>query len=294
VSVVGVDVNRATAAHLACVAGLDRAAAHELAQHRAQHGPIRSRADLMSVPRFDARRFLQAAGFLRVDNPDQPLDATAIHPERYELVARIAADHGTDVAGLLGNHGLVHQIDFSRYQADGVGEPTLRQIRRELLYPGRDPRRPFRCVEFRDDITAVEDLKPGMTLEGTVTNVTNFGAFVDIGVSEDGLVHVSQLARRFVRDPNAAVQVGDIVKVKVLSVDAERRRISLSIKQAAPPPPRRKPRRKEPAQKADAKPAARRQRRPPAPKKPKRDPRSPATAEDIARLIKHFMGSKSK
>ena len=270
------------------MAGLDRATAHELVRHRDEHGPLRSRADLMAVARVDARRFMQAAGFLRIADSEQPLDATAIHPERYDLVAQIAADAGTDVPGLLGNRELLEGIDLRRYAADGCGEPTMRLIRRELLHPGRDPRGPFRCVEFRDDVAAVEDLKPGMILEGTVTNVTNFGAFVDIGIHEDGLVHVSQLARRFVREPNDAVQVGDIVKVKVLSVDAERRRISLSIKQALPPP-RRKPPRQESAQKPREK-QKDRPRPPKKPGKPKRDPRSPATREDIARLIAHFGG----
>ncbi len=284
VSLVGVDPARATAVHLAHVAGLDNATAHELVQHRAEHGPLRSRADLMALPRVDGRRFLQAAAFLRIADPENPLDATAIHPERYDLVARMAADAGTDVPGLLGNRELVEQIDFSRYEADGCGPPTLRLIRRELLQPGKDPRRPFRCVELRDDLTAVEDLKVGMILEGTVTNVTNFGAFVDVGIREDGLVHISELARRFVQDPNEAVQVGDIVKVKVLAVDTERRRISLSIKQAIPP--KRKPRPRRPAPKPrDQVP---RPRKPRPPKKPRRDPKAPATREDIERLMAHF------
>ena len=281
VTAVGVDVARATAAHLSYVAGLDRAAAHELVRWRDEHGPPRTRADLLAVPHFDELRCQQAAAFLRIGGGDQPLDATAIHPERYELVARIASDAGTDVATLLGNRELVRRIDFARYATDEVARPTLDAIRRELLHPGRGPRKPFRCVQFRDDISAVEDMQPGMVLEGTVTNVTNFGAFVDIGVHEDGLVHVSELAHRYVRDPNEAVQVGDIVKVKVLSVDTERRRIGLSIKQAVPPPkPKPKPR--------EAKAPRPKPRKRPTPKKPKRDPRSPATAEDIARLIAHF------
>ena len=286
VNLVGADPSRATAAHLARVAGLDRATAHEIVRHREEHGPVRSRAELMALPGMDARRFLQAAGFLRIADADQPLDATAIHPERYDLVARMAADAGTDVRGLLGNREQIERIDFGQYAADGTGEPTLRLIRRELLYPGRDPRGAFRCVEFRADVAAVEDIKPGMILEGTVTNVTNFGAFVDIGVHEDGLVHVSELAHHFVKDPNEAARVGDIVKVKVIAVDAERRRISLSIKQASVPP-QRKPRRKKPAerQRASRKGETRE------PRKPKRDPKAPATREDIERLIAHFMGS---
>ena len=282
---VGVDVNRASLAQLSHVAGIDRATAHEIVRHREQHGPFRSRADLMAVPRFDESCFRQAAGFLRVCGGEQPLDATAIHPERYELVARIAADAGADVAALLGDEKRTGQITFSRYVSDEAGEPTLRDIRRRLLHPARDPRGEFRCVEFLDGITAVADIKQGMILEGTVTNVTNFGAFVDIGVQEDGLVHVSQLARRYVRDPNEAVRVGDIVRVKVLSVDPERRRIGLSIKQAAPPP-RRKPRPKKARQKGSQQQAG----QPAPPRKPERDPHAKATPEDIARLIAHFQG----
>jgi len=277
---VGVDVNRASASLLSYVAGLDRAVAREIVQYRGEHGPFRSRAGLRAVARLDERRFAQAAGFLRVRDGEQPLDASAVHPERYELVARIAAEAGTDVPGLLGNERLIRRIDFSRYAGDDVGEPTLADIRRELVHPGRDRRRAFRSVEFRDDVTAIENLEPGMILEGTVTNVTNFGAFVDIGVQEDGLVHVSELSRRYVKDPIEAVQVGAIVRVKVLSVDTERRRIGLSIKAALPPRHKRKPR---------AKAAGKKGRRPPSQaKQPKRSPHEKATPEDIARLIAHF------
>lgn len=246
VALVGADPATATAAHLAHVPGLDRAIAHEIAEHRKQHGPLRCRADLMAIPRVDERRFEQAAAFLRIANPGQPLDATTIHPERYGLVARIAADAGTDVAGLLGNRQLVNSIDFPNYVADGLGAPTLKSIRHQLLHPGRDPRGPFRCVRFRDDVTTVEHLQQDMILEGVVTSVANFGAFVDVGVDADGLVHVSELASRYVTDANRAVRVGDVVRVKVVGVDLERRRVSLSIKQAVPPPrpkpPRPKPR----------------------------------------------------
>jgi len=281
VNYVGVDLNRASAPLLAGVSGLDRAVAREIVQYRQARGPFRSRAELMSVPRFNEKRFQQAAGFLRIPSQPPTLDSTAIHPERADLAARIAADAGTDVAGLLANEKLVAGIDFARYVGEGVGEPTLADIREELLHPGADPRRAFRCVEFRDDVTAVEHLQPGMILEGTVTNVTNFGAFVDIGVNEDGLVHVSQLARRFVRDPNEAVRVGDIVRVKVMTVDAERRRIGLSIKEATPPPERPKPRPRP-------KPAPKRPDQQGPPKPPKRPPNAKATPEDIARLIAHF------
>ncbi len=278
VNAVGVDVNRASMALLARVAGLDRATAHELVQHRAAHGPFRSRAELKAVPRLSPERFEQAAPFLRVRGGEQPLDATAIHPAHYALVERIAADAGTTAAKLLGNEAAVERIEFARYASDSAGDPTLADIRRELLRPARDPRGPFRCVEFRDDLTDLEHLQAGMVLEGTVTNVTNFGAFVDIGVQEDGLVHVSELARRFVRDLGEVVRVGDIVRVKVLSADPERRRISLSIKQALAPP-KRKSRPQAPRQKGKG------QERP---KEGKRPPHAKATAEDIARLIAHF------
>jgi uncharacterized protein len=291
VNFVGVEVNRATVALLSYVSGLNRAVAHEIVQYRKLNGPFRSLEALKAVPRMTEGRFQQAAGFLYVTGGDQPLDICCLHPERYELVARIATDAGTDVPGLLGNEKLIDTIDFSRYVGDEVGEPTLSDVRRELLRPGRDPRRSFRCVEFREDVTAIENLQPGMVLEGTVTNVTNFGAFVDIGVHEDGLVHVSQLAHRYVKDPNEAVRVGDIVKVKVLAIDAERRRIGLSIKDATPPPPKREPR----ARAAARKPLKQAQdaREPQGPKEAQEAKEKPsrftkATPEDIARLIAHF------
>ena len=190
-----------------------------------------------------------------------------------EPLERIEADLFDLPSELLYNLGKPLELTYGKLL---YTDPLL--LKRELLRPGRDPRRAFRCVQFRDDVTAVEHIQPGMILEGSVTNVTNFGAFVDIGVHEDGLVHVSQLAHRYVREPNEAVHVGDIVRVKVLSVDTERRRISLSIKQATPPP-KRKRRAKKPQQRQD---------KPPAPKRPKRPPNAPATAEDIARLIAHF------
>jgi len=285
VNFVGVDLNQATAAQLSYVSGLDRALALDIVLYRQEHGPFRSRAELLNVPRIDEPTFEQAAGFVRVTDGDEPLDATCIHPERYELVRRMAADTGTDVAALLGNEDLTARIDFARYQTEDVGRPTLMQIERELCHPARDPRGAFRCLEFRDDIASIGDLKTGMVLNGTVTNVTNFGAFVDIGLEEDGLVHVSHLSRRYVRDPNEAVGVGDLVRVKVLSVDTQRRRIGLSIKEAQPPRPKRKPRPKSPpSQPRDAQAPA----KPKAPRPPKRSPHEKATPEDIARLIAHF------
>ncbi|HUT36340.1 MAG TPA: Tex-like N-terminal domain-containing protein [Planctomycetota bacterium] len=297
VSLVGVDLNRAPAALLAHVAGVGHAAAREIVRYRAEHGPFRSRAQLKEVPRFTDRQFEQAAGFLRVPGGEQPLDATAIHPERYELVARIAADAGCDVAALLGNSQALEAVDFARYESADAAEPTLGHIRRELLHPGRDPRGAYRAAECHGGVNSLEDLKPGMLLEGRVTNVTAFGAFVDIGLAEDGLVHVSHLARGYVKDPNQVVGVGRVVRVKVLSVDLERRRIALSMRDALPPP-RRKPRpepdrAKRQERTAPARPGPPRppkEAKPPQEAKPKRDPFAKATPEDIARLIAHFQG----
>ena len=292
---VGVDANRAPASLLARVAGVGRGIARDLVAWRTEHGPFRSRAQLREVPRFDEARFTQAAGFLRVSGGEQPLDATGIHPERYGLVARIAADAGTSVAALLGNREAIEGIDFPRYADADAGEPTLADIRRELLHPARDPRGVFRQTEAHESVHSLEDLKPGMLLEGKVTNVTNFGAFVDIGLSEDGLVHVSHLARRYVTDPNDVVKVGHVVRVKVLSVDMGRRRIALSMKDALPPRPKPRPKSQAEGERQGA-PEARKpqgtQGRKPAepakPAKPKRDPFAKATPEDIARLIAHF------
>jgi uncharacterized protein len=182
------------------------------------------------VPRLGARAFEQAAGFLRVRDGGHPLDATAVHPERYALVERIAADLGASVNDLVGNHALIDSIPLGRYVDDEVGLPTLNDIADELRRPGRDPRSTFELPAFREDVTTLEDLRPGMKLDGVVTNLVAFGAFVDIGVHQDGLVHVSQLADRFVKDPADIVRVGQKVAVTVISVDLDRRRIALSMK----------------------------------------------------------------
>ena len=284
VTAVGVDVNRAHATLLAHVAGLDKTAADHLASQRQERGRFASRAEVEEALRATPGRYEEAAPFLRIYGGGQPLDATAIHPEHYPLVERMAADAGTPVAALLGNREAVARIDFARYASDAAGQPTLALIRDELLHPARDPRQAFRPVECRDDVTDLEHLTPGMLIEGTVTNVTNFGAFVDIGVPVDGLIHLSELSRRYVRDAGSVVHVGQTVRAKVLSVDAERRRISLSIKQA-PSPARRKKSEKPPQQtQGQAKEAQPKQGQ----QKPKRPPNAKATAEDIARLIAHF------
>lgn len=230
---VGVEVNTASAQLLGYVAGLGAAVARAVVAHRARHGRFTSRRQLLEVSGLGPKRFEQAAGFLRVRGGAHPLDASAVHPERYPLVERMARDLGVPLAALVGDADRVARIDLGRYAGGEVGEPTLRDIAQELARPGRDPRAAFEAPRFREDVRTVEDLEPGMALDGVVTNVTNFGAFVDIGVHQDGLVHISELADRFVRDPHEVVHAGQRLRVRVLSVDLQRKRIALSAK--APP-----------------------------------------------------------
>jgi protein Tex len=227
---VGVEVNTASAALLAYVAGIGPGLAQSIVTLRDARGRLASRAELRDVPRLGARAFEQSAGFLRVRGGAHPLDASAVHPERYPLVERMASDLGVDVASLIGSEALVERIDLARYATGDVGLPTLRDIAAELRKPGRDPRAAFEPPAFRDDLTKPSDLLPGMVLEGVVTNIVAFGCFVDIGVHQDGLVHVSQLADRYVRDPNEIVTVGQKVQVTVQSVDLARGRIALSMR----------------------------------------------------------------
>ncbi len=229
---VGVDVNTASAALLRHVAGIGPKLATKIVEHRASEGPFQRRRDIGSVAGLGKKTFEQCAGFLRVNGGDEPLDASAVHPERYRLVRRIAKDHGTDVSSLLAEPGRVDALRLERYVDDDIGMATLTDIAEELKRPGRDPRTRFEAPRFRDDVNAIEDLREGMVLEGVVTNVANFGAFVDLGVHQDGLVHISELANRFVQSPHDVVSPGQSVRVKVLGVDLARRRISLSIKQA--------------------------------------------------------------
>ncbi|PKN56540.1 MAG: RNA-binding transcriptional accessory protein [Deltaproteobacteria bacterium HGW-Deltaproteobacteria-14] len=231
---VGVEVNTASAQLLGYVAGLGAAVARAVVAHRASRGRFTSRRQLLEVSGLGPKRFEQAAGFLRVRGGAHPLDASAVHPERYPLVERMARDLGARLEALVGDADRVARIDLRRYADGEVGEPTLRDIAQELARPGRDPRAAFEAPRFREDVRTVEDLEPGMALDGVVTNVTNFGAFVDIGVHQDGLVHISELADRFVRDPHEVVHAGQRLKVRVLSVDLQRKRIALSAK-AQPP-----------------------------------------------------------
>ena len=227
---VGVEVNTASAALLAYVAGIGPGLAQSIVALRDQRGRLDSRAALKDVPRLGAKAYEQAAGFLRVRGGANPLDASAVHPERYALVQRMAKDIGVDVQALVGNDALVESIVLQQYISDDVGLPTLRDIVSELRKPGRDPRAAFEPPAFRDDLTKPADLLPGMVLEGVVTNIVAFGAFVDVGVHQDGLVHVSQIADRYVRDPNDVVKVGQRVQVTVQSVDLARGRIALTMK----------------------------------------------------------------
>jgi len=227
---VGVELNTASASLLSHVSGIGPAVARNLVKRRNERGPFRTRRELMDVPGLGPRAFELCAGFLRLRDGEQPLDASAVHPERYELVERMARDLGVGVARLVGNAALAGKIEVKRYEDATVGAPTLRDIVAELARPGRDPREHFQPPRRFGGIKDIKDLKPGMVLEGTVTNVAAFGAFVDIGVHQDGLVHISELSDRFVKDPRQVARVGQVLEVRVLSVDLPRRRIALSAR----------------------------------------------------------------
>ena len=227
---VGVELNTASKQLLSYVSGLGPVLAANIIAYRNEHGPFKRRADLLEVPRLGAKAFEQAAGFLRIRDGQQPLDASAVHPERYGLVDSMARDLACSIQDLLRDPALRQKIQVQRYVSDSVGLPTLNDILGELAKPGRDPRRQFEIFAFKEGVEKIEDLKPGMKLPGIVTNVTAFGAFVDIGVHQDGLVHVSQLADRFVRDPAEVVKVQQRVTVTVVEVDLPRKRIALSMK----------------------------------------------------------------
>jgi protein Tex len=228
VNAVGVAVNTASAALLARVAGLTPTVAESIVRHRDEHGPFRTRAALRAVPRLGDKTFEQCAGFLRIPDGDQPLDASSVHPEAYPVVERIVAACGRDIRSLIGDSRELRRLEPARFVDDRFGLPTVQDILRELEKPGRDPRPEFRAAKFADGVERLEDLKPGMLLEGVVTNVAAFGAFVDIGVHQDGLVHISALSDRFIKDAHEVVKAGDIVTVRVLEVDLVRKRIALT------------------------------------------------------------------
>jgi uncharacterized protein len=238
VNAVGADVNTASAPLLARISGLSDTVAKHIVAYRDAHGPFGAREALRRVPRVGERTFQQAAGFLRIRGGENPLDASAVHPEAYPVVARIVARSGVGIETLVGNRDLLRRLRPADFVDAQFGEPTVRDILAELEKPGRDPRPEFRTAAFKEHVRELTDLAPGLQLEGVVTNVANFGAFVDIGVHQDGLVHVSQLADRFVKDPRDVVKAGDIVTVTVMEVDPKRRRIALSMRRqpAAPAP----------------------------------------------------------
>ena len=230
VNAVGVDVNMASKQLLQHVSGLNASVAGEIVRYRDENGRFVNRQQLLNVPKLGPKTFEQASGFLRIRNGENPLDNTAVHPERYGLVEQMASDLDVTIADLVRSPGLLDDIELDRYAGDGVGEPTLLDIMDELTQPGRDPREEFQYARFREDVREIDDLEVDMALEGVVTNVTDFGAFVDVGVHRDGLIHISQLADRFVRDPRDVVRVGDIVQVRVVDVDVDRGRFGLSMR----------------------------------------------------------------
>jgi uncharacterized protein len=252
VNAVGVDLNRASAELLAYVSGLGPQLASNIVTYRNENGRFNSRAELKMVPRIGPKAYEQSAGFLRIHDGANPLDASAVHPESYPVVDAMARDQNCAVADLMADASLRAKIEVSRYVTDQIGRPTLMDILAELAKPGRDPRQAFEAIEFAEGVNQLSDLEPGMTLPGIVTNVTAFGAFVDIGVHQDGLVHISELSDSFVKDPADFVNVQQKVKVRVIAVDLERKRISLSMKSqpnapTAAPQPKKAPRRNEAA-----------------------------------------------
>ncbi|SDW95482.1 Tex family protein [Marinobacter mobilis] len=227
---VGVDLNTASVPLLARVSGLSQSIAQNIVDFRSRNGVFRNRKQLLEVSRLGGRTFEQAAGFLRIASGDNPLDRSSVHPEAYGVVEAIAAKSGRDVAGIVGDASFLRSLNPQDYVTEQFGLPTVKDIIAELEKPGRDPRPEFRFATFEEGVETLNDLKDGMVLEGTVTNVTNFGAFVDIGVHQDGLVHISALSHEFVKDPREVVKAGDIVKVKVMEVDIPRKRIALSMR----------------------------------------------------------------
>jgi protein Tex len=230
VNLVGVDVNMASAPLLARVSGLNQTLAANIVAFRDEHGAFRTRTSLRKVPRLGPKAFEQAAGFLRIVDGKNPLDASAVHPEAYPLVERIAAASKRKLDSLIGDGVFLRSLKPAAFADAEFGIPTISDVLKELEKPGRDPRPEFKTATFAEGIEKISDLKPGLQLEGVVTNVTAFGAFVDVGVHQDGLVHISELSDRFVKDPREIVKAGDVVKVRVRSVDVARKRIGLTMK----------------------------------------------------------------
>ncbi|HYF89420.1 Tex family protein [Azospirillum sp.] len=247
VNAVGVDLNTASIPLLTRVSGLNETIARNIVEHRDRNGAFRSRKQLLDVARLGPKTFEQAAGFLRIRDGENPLDGSAVHPEAYPVVQRIVKTTGRDLGSVIGDARFLRGLDAEEFTDERFGLPTIEDIIKELEKPGRDPRPEFKTATFKEGVEDLKHLQPGMMLEGVVTNVTAFGAFVDIGVHQDGLVHISQLANSFVKDPHTVVKAGDVVKVKVLEVDIPRKRIALTMRmgEEAPRPPRREERREE-------------------------------------------------
>jgi len=269
VNYVGVDLNLASVELLKYVSGLNKASARNIVKYREENGPFRNRQELMKVPQFGPKAFEQAAGFLRIRGGDNPLDNSAVHPESYPIAERILQDLGVTLDRVPEVADKLQALDIKQYITAQAGEPTIRDIINELLKPGRDPRAEFVSPKFKEGVKDIADLKPGMELEGIVTNVANFGAFVDIGIHQDGLVHVSQLADKYVADPKKVVKVGQVVKVRVLDVNQALKRISLTMKSPNAPPRERK-----------EKPAKKGQPPKPAKKKPEQKPEAARPKEE--------------
>ncbi|MFC1684953.1 Tex family protein [Pseudomonadota bacterium] len=255
---VGVDVNTASVPLLARVSGLNATLAANIVAYRDEHGAFSNRKQLLKVPRLGPKAFELGAGFLRIMKGANPLDASAVHPEAYPVVQHIQDASGRDMASLIGDSGYLRSLKAANFTNEQFGEPTVRDILAELEKPGRDPRPEFKTAEFKEGVEQLKDLEPGMVLEGVVTNVTNFGAFVDVGVHQDGLVHISALANKFIKDPHEVVKAGDLVKVKVLEVDIKRKRIALTMRleddhrDQPSDMPRERPRKAKPQQQAKA------------------------------------------
>jgi len=296
VSNVGVDLNTASAPLLRYVSGIKSKLARNIVARREEKGAFKSRAELMEVEGIGPKVFEQCAGFLRIQDGEEPLDATGIHPEAYDVVKKLSETAGVDYPELIRNTKPLENVDLTQFASGAIGALTLEDIRAELARPGRDPRKEFKAPRFMEGVTEVSDLKEGMDVEGVVTNVTDFGAFVDIGVHQDGLVHLSEMAHRFVKDPHAIAKVGDIIKVRVIKVDPDAPRISLSMKALAPKPEsagrgrpgetkgRNENRRTEKpeSQKSEGKPKGRKGRKPKKQQQKNKDSRKPkvATAGD--------------
>lgn len=296
---VGVDLNTASVPLLARVSGLSETVAKNVVAFRDEKGAFRSRRQLLDVPRLGPKAFEQAAGFLRIRDGENPLDGSSVHPEAYPVVERILKKTGRPLAKLIGDVGFLQSLDPADFTDEKFGIPTVTDILKELEKPGRDPRPEFKTATFKDGVEELKDLQPGMVLEGVVTNVTAFGAFVDVGVHQDGLVHISQLSHSFVKDPHSVVKAGDIVKVKVLEVDLKRKRVALTMKLDERPAPAK------PAQggpdRRDARPDQRRddRRGPPparssAPPPPPRKPPPPAPAPADSAFAAAFAAAKAK